>query len=635
MSENHRIQDHHYEARIFMHRVLVAAIVVLGLLGMLVARYYNLTIIHHDLYVTESEKNRVHVQSIAPTRGLIYDSKDRLLADNRPSYTLSLIIERVDDIDETLAQLRQLVKISDVDVERFSRARRKGRRPYEAVPLRYRLNEAEIARLAVNEYRLEGVEVEAQLIRFYPYGELFAHAVGYVGSINQRELDVMTEDDMLDYAGTRSIGKVGLESYYERNLLGEVGYQNVETNARGRVLRVLERKDPTPGKTLQLYLDTDLQEAAHRALSGRRGSVVAIEIATGGVLALASTPSFNPNLFVTGISHTDYNALNTSLDKPMYNRAIQGQYPPASTVKPMLALAALHYGVNDEKRSIRDPGFFQLKGHERKYRDWKKRGHGNHVDMKQAIAESCDTYFYDLAHRMGIDRIHEFGLHFGMGARTDIDIPNENGGNWPSKAWKKGRHGLPWFPGDSLNVSIGQGYTQATPLQLAEMTATIASRGVRKKPMLVRTINGELQAPVEVERFNVSQRHWDIIFDAMREVVHGRRGTGQRIRRGAKYEMAGKTGTAQVVGIKQDEEYDASKLNARHLDHALFIGFAPYDNPKIAVAVVVENGEHGSSTAAPMARKVFDAYLLDDTGKLLSNAAQGDLFAPQLAETEL
>lgn len=618
-----------------MHRVLVASVVVLGLIGMLLARYYNLTIVHHDLYVTESEKNRVHVQSIAPTRGLIYDRKGRLLADNRPSYTLSLILERVEDLDVTLAQLKQLVDISDYDLERFGRAKRKGRRPYEAVPLRYGLSEEDIARLAVNEYRLEGVEVEALLIRFYPYGELMAHAVGYVGSINQREAESMSEETARRYDGTRSIGKVGLEYQYEDQLLGRVGYQNVETNARGRVLRVLEREDPTPGSDLQLHLDADLQQAAHIALTGRRGAVVAIEIETGGVLAMASTPSYNPNLFVTGISHKDYNALNTSLDKPMYNRAIQGQYPPASTVKPMLALAGLHYGITDEKRSIRDPGFYMLEGRERKYRDWKKRGHGNRVDMKQAVAESCDTYFYDLAFRMGIDRMHDFGSHFGLGERTNIDIPNENGGNWPSKAWKQGRHGLPWFPGDSLNVSIGQGFTQATPLQMAEMTATIASRGVRKKPMLVRTVDAKVMPPVEVDHIKVSEQHWDIVFDAMREVVHGRRGTGQRIRRGAKYEMGGKTGTAQVVGIKQDEEYDASKLDARHLDHALFIGFAPLDDPKIAVAVVVENGEHGSSTAAPIARKLFDEYLLDGKGKLLTETMAAEMFRPQLAEGEL
>lgn len=634
MSDTHHLKDHHREARIFMHRVLVAAVVVLGLIGLLVARYYNLTIVHHKTYVTESEQNRVHVQSVAPTRGLIYDRKGRLLADNRPSYTLSLIVERVADVEQTLQQLREFVEISDYDVERFRRARRKGRRPYEAVPLRYQLREDEIARLAVNEYRLEGVEVQAQLIRYYPHGELTAHAVGYVGSINQREAEAMSEETLRRYDGTLSIGKVGLELQYEDQLLGQVGYQNVETNARGRVLRVLEREDPKPGQTLQLHLDADLQKTAHVALTGRRGSVVAIEIETGGVLALASTPSFNPNLFVTGISHKDYNALNLSRDKPMYNRAIQGQYPPASTVKPMLALAGLHYGVTDEKRSIRDPGFYQLEGGERKYRDWKKRGHGNRVDLKQAVAESCDTYFYDLAFRMGVDRMHEFGVHFGLGARTHIDIPNENPGNWPSKAWKKGRHGLPWFPGDSLNLSIGQGFSQATPLQLAEMTATIAARGIRKKPMLVRAIDDVTIPSEQVDHIEVSERHWDIVFDAMREVVHGRRGTGQRIRRGAKYEIAGKTGTAQVVGIKQDEEYDASKLDARHLDHALFIGFAPYDNPQIAVAVVVENGEHGSSTAAPMARKMFDAYLLDQ-GEHLTDASFGVMDSGLLAENEL
>jgi len=614
MSDAHHLKDHNREARIFSHRLFVAAVLMVGLLSILVARYYNLQIVNHKTYVTESEKNRVHVQSILPTRGLIYDRKGRLLADNRPSYTLSLILERVKDLPATLIELSKLVTITPYDFERFERVRRdrRHRRPYEAVPLRYRLNEQDIARLAVNEYRLEGVEVEAQLIRYYPHGILTAHSVGYLGSMNQREKDAMTAEQLRLYGnGERSIGKTGVEKSYEQILVGKSGFQNVETNARGRVLRVLEREDPTPGKALKLYLDADLQKTAQVALGDHRGAVVAIEVETGGVLAMISTPSFDANLFVIGISHKDYDPLNTSEDKPLFNRSIQGKYPPASTVKPMLALAGLHYGVTDETRTIIDPGFYQLAPDERKYRDWKRGGHGRKVNMLQAIAESCDTYFYDLAVRMGIDRMSEFGRHFGLGARTGIDVPNESSGNWPSKAWKKSRHGLPWFPGDSLNVSIGQGFTQTTPLQLAEMTATIAARGVRKKPMLVRAVGEQEIPPQVVDRLQVSERHWDIIFNAMREVVHGRRGTGQRIRRGAGYEMAGKTGTAQVIGIKQDEEYDASKIQRRHLDHALFIGFAPYKNPKIAVAIVVENGEHGSSTAAPIARKIFDAYLLD------------------------
>lgn len=615
MLENNLIKDRYREGRIFAVRVVLAGLLMTTLFGVLVARFYNLQITDHAQYATASDRNRVHVRSLPPVRGLIYDRKGRLLADNRPSYTLSLVLERVDDVDTTLAELQTLLPISERDFTRFNKQRRQRRRPYEPVPLKYRLNEEEIALIAVNEYRLDGVEVQAELIRHYPYEQLLAHTVGYVGRINDREQTGFDEEAVKRYSGTHTIGKIGLEKRYESDLLGQVGYQNVETNARGRVLRVLEQTLPQPGEDLHLYLDVDVQQTGFDALAGRRGAVVAIDVNTGGVLAMVSTPSYDPNLFVTGISYKDYKALNESSDLPLYNRTLQGQYPPASTVKPLLGLAGLHYGVTDMRRTIYDPGFYQLEGDDRKYRDWKKGGHGRAIGLKQAIAQSCDTYFYDLAFRMGIDKMHEFGKHFGLGARTDIDIPSERSGNWPSRPWKKGARGLPWFPGDSLNMSIGQGFTTATPLQLAEMTATLAKRGTRHKPQLVKRQGERLHEPEVVDYIEVAQVHWDSIFESMIEVVHGLRGTGQRIRRGAKYKMAGKTGTAQVVGIKQDEEYDSEALAERHRDHALFIGFAPADNPKIAVAVIVENGEHGSTAAAPIARKIFDAYLLEQGSK--------------------
>lgn len=610
MSELHHLKDHHKEARIFGRRLVLAALVILALLTVLLVRFYNLQVVNHEEYVTQSDRNRVQVQPIAPNRGLIYDRSGNLLADNRASYTLNLVKEQVDDLEQTLAILDQLLIFREGELDKFYKRLKQRRRPFEPVPLRHRLTEDEIARVAVNEYRLPGVKVDAELVRDYPLSELLAHTVGYVGRINDRELTGFDEETYRRYSGTHTIGKIGLEKYYEQELLGEVGYQYVETNARGRVLRVLERIDPVPGKNLQLYLDADVQKVAYDSLGQRRGSVVAVEVETGGVLAIASTPSFNPNLFVTGISYRDYNALNRSRDLPLFNRSIQGQYPPGSTLKPLLGLGALHHKVVDPSYAISDPGYYQLEGEERLYRDWKKGGHGHRVNLKMAIAQSCDTYYYDMAYRMGIDRMHSFGVHFGLGQRTGLDIPSERKGLWPSREWKKRVRGLPWFPGDSLNAVLGQGDVLSTPLQLAVMTAAMARKGEFIEPKMVYRVGDVEQLAVRRDHAdNVDDVHWQHIHESMEEVIHGLRGTAQGIRRGMKYRMAGKTGTAQVVGIAQDEEYDSEKLLERQRDHALFVAFAPVKEPKIAVAVIVENGEHGSSTAAPIARQVIDAYM--------------------------
>ncbi|WP_317931281.1 penicillin-binding protein 2 [Halioxenophilus sp. WMMB6] len=605
MSEHQTLKDHFREARIFRHRVLfIAAFMVLMFL-VLFGQFYNLQVLHHSNYVTQSERNRIHVRPLPPTRGLIYDRNGQLLADNRPSYTLNIIKESVDDLEQSLDLVAELIEVSDLDREKFYRRLSQRRRPYESVPLRYRLSEEEIARIAVNEYRLPGVEVEAQLVRYYPLADLYSHSVGYVGRINERELTSFTEEEYQQYAGTYTIGKIGLERQYETQLLGEVGYQNVETNARGRVLRVVDQIDPKPGENLHLYLDSEVQKAGLAAMEGRRGAIVAIEVDTGGVVAMVSSPSYNPNLFVTGISHTDYNALTQSRDLPLFNRAIQGEYPPGSTVKPMIALGGLYYQVIDPSLSMYDRGYYQLEGEERRYRDWKRGGHGQ-VNMRTAIRESCDTYYYELAFRMGIDRLHTFGSFFGLGRPTGIDIPSERSGNWPSREWKRRARGLPWFPGDTLNVGIGQGDVLATPLQLAAMTATIANRGRWVTPRLVQ------EQPVEARPSalqDVPDGQWDFIIGAMEDVVHHPRGTAHRAGVGLQFRMAGKSGTAQVVGIAQDEKYDSDKLAERHRDHALFVGFAPADDPQIAVAVIVENGEGGSSEGAPVVRKVIEAYL--------------------------
>lgn len=611
MSEARQFKDHHREARLFFGRALFAAAIILVLTGVLVVRFYSLQVTHHEDYVTQSDRNRVHVLPIPPTRGLIYDRNGELLAENRASYTLSIVHERVDDLGRTLSVLGELVDISPTDIEKFNDQLRQRRRPFDAVPLRYNLTEEEIARLAVNEYRLDGVEVHAQLVRHYTHAELFAHTIGYVGRINERELTAFNEEQHQRYAGTHSIGKNGLERSYEEELLGTVGYQNVETNARGRVLRVLESSDPKPGKDLVLHLDTQLQQQAFEALEGHRGAVVAVDVKTGGVLAAVSAPSFDANLFVTGISFKDYRELNQSRDLPLFNRFLQGQYPPGSTVKPVIAMAGLHYDIVTPSDTIYDPGFYRLPNSSRLYRDWKRRGHGTKVDLKQAIAESCDTYFYDLGHNMGIDKMHAFGYQFGMGEKTGVDVPNERRGIWPSRDWKRGARGVAWYPGDNLNVAIGQGDVLATPMQLGVMVSTLASRGAHYKPHMVASVGGEAVEPELINQVQVDDAHWDAILEAMEEVIHGARGTARRIGQDAEYHMAGKTGTAQVVAIAQGEEYDSEALSERNRDHALFVGFAPYDDPQIAVAVLVENAESGSGAAAPVARKVFDAWLLD------------------------
>lgn len=625
MSEHLQIKDHHREARIFARRAGVAGLMIVGLLLIIFLRYYKLQVIEHDDYVTRSDRNRVQVQAIPPTRGLIYDRRGRLLAENKPSYTLSIVPEQTTNLEQTLILLQALVAFDEEQLSTFRERLKNRRRPFEAVPLRYQLGEVEIARLAVNEYRLDGVEVGAELVRSYPLGELFAHSIGYVGRINEKELKAFDEESYARYSGTHTIGKLGLEKFYESELLGQVGTQHVEINARGRILRVLDYQRPKPGKNLVLYLDAQLQQVAHQALAGRRGAVAAIEVATGGVIALVSTPSFDPNLFVTGISFADYRALNESRDLPLFNRTLQGQYPPGSTLKPMLGLAGLYYKVIDSKSSVIDPGFYQLENDERFYRDWKKGGHGARVALHTAIEQSCDVFFYDLAFRTGIDRMHEFGGFFGLGQATGIDIPNERSGNWPSRAWKRAARGLPWFPGDSLNMGIGQGAVLTTPLQLAVMTATLANKGARIKPQLVRRVGGNENVVETIQPQIIKATDWQQIEAAMESVVHSLRGTGHSISANLDYRIAGKTGTAQVVGIAQGEDYDSEALAERLRDHALFIAFAPAKDPKLAVAVIVENGEK-SSSAAKIARQIFDTYLIEQQAlgdeKWLGNGGQ-------------
>ncbi|WP_341304580.1 penicillin-binding protein 2 [Pseudomonas sp. TMP25] len=614
-----RLKDHEKDGRLIRKRAVVGAVVVLLLTSVLLARMYYLQVVQFEYHTTLAENNRIHVQPIPPSRGLIYDRNGVIIADNRPSFSLTLTRERAGDWPHVLDVIVEVLELEPDDRALFERRVRQGRRPFEPVPVLFELSEEQIARVAVNQFRLPGVEVVAQLVRHYPLGEHFAHSVGYVGRINEKELKTL---DPVAYSGTHHIGKTGIERFYEDDLHGEVGYEEVETNARGRVLRVLKRTDPIPGKDIVLSLDIRLQEAAEAALAGRRGAIVAIQPQTGEVLAMVSQPSFDPNPFVTGIGFKAYADLRDSIDRPLYNRVLRGLYPPGSTIKPMVAVAGLDAGVVTPQTRVFDPGFYQLQGHSHKYRNWNRTGDG-WVDMDLAIARSNDTYFYSLAHKIGIDRLHDYMSRFGLGQRVSLDMFEETAGLMPSRDWKRARYRQPWYPGETLILGIGQGYMQTTPLQLAQATALMATRGKWIRPHLAKTIQGRVPVdpnplPDIVLR---DPKFWSIGQHGMEQVMHGPRGTARKVGDVALYRIAGKSGTAQVVAIKQGEKYDRSKVAERHLDHALFVAFAPAHDPQIAVSVMVENGESGSGVAAPVMKQVVDAWLLDENGQLKAEYA--------------
>ena len=600
------------ELRIFRVRALLAVLVVIVLTSLLVSRLGYLQIVQHDLYSTRSEKNRVRVEPLPPNRGLIYDRNGTLLAENRPTYNLTLVRERVDDLDDTLALLVDLLELPEEEIEAFQVRSRQRQRPFQPALLMSDLSEEQIARLAVNRHRLPGVEVEAQLLRYYPDAEVMAHALGYVGRINAEELQDL---DPGRYAGTHFIGKTGVERFYETELHGEAGLRKVETNARGRVLRELGRTDPVPGANLTLTLDRSLQMLAYELLDGRRGSIVAIVPNTGEILAMVSTPGFDSNQFVTGIDVASYRALQEDIDLPLFNRAIRGHYPPGSTIKPFLALAGLVEGVITPDSTINDPGFYQLPNDSRRYRNWLRWGHGR-VDMERSIAVSNNTYYYTLAHDLGIDKLHERMSNFGFGQRVAHDVQGESTGLMPSRDWKRARFNQPWYPGETLSVGLGQGYWQVTPLQLASATAALANRGHWVKPRLALRI-GEEPVPAELpdtlpDIQLANDNWWDRVYSGMEKVLSGSEGTARRTGVGLEYRMGGKSGTAQVFSLGQDQRYNAEELEERLRDHALFMAFAPIEEPKIAVSVIVENAGGGSTHAAHLARAMTDAWLLED-----------------------
>ncbi len=605
------IKDYLFESRLFMQRSIQALVFAALLLAALVGRLIYLQVVAHEHFITLSDDNRIKILPLPPNRGLIFDRNGLILADNLPSYRLEITPEQVRDMQGTLDRLAQLVNIRDVDRKRFDNLR--ARTPaFKPVPLRFHLSDEEVARFAIDRHKFPGVDIVAGLSRHYPHGPLAAHALGYVGRVDERDLQRI---DASNYSGTTHIGKVGVEKTYEDVLHGKVGFSQVETNAEGRVLRTLVRTPPVPGENLYLTLDAELQNVAEQAFGDNAGAAVVIDPNNGDVLAFVSKPTYDPNLFVNGIDTETYHALNTDPQRPLFNRALRGQYPPGSTLKPFVGLGGLEQGITSPQAHTYCPGFYQLPGKDRKYRDWKRTGHGT-VDLHSAIAESCDVYFYDLALSMGIDRLHEFLSQFGFGTPTGIDISGELGGLLPSRDWKRGARSEPWFPGETLITGIGQGFVLTTPVQLASATATLARYGHRLKPHIVASTqkydDPEL-TPLTVETvldIRVEDRHhWIDVIDAMREVVHGKRGTARKIAIDIEYDIAGKTGTAQVFGLKEEEKYDAEKLAKKLHDHSLFIAFAPVDEPTVAIAIVVEHGGSGSAVAAPIARTILDKFL--------------------------
>jgi penicillin-binding protein 2 len=627
MSVRGRIKDSWRERRLFEQRSIVVVVLIALLSSVLLGRLLWLQVVRYEHYSQLSQGNRVRVEPLPAARGIIYDRHGQVLADNQPTYQLELIPEEVPDLDAALAGL---ARIGLIDSERIDELKKlvRSRRPFESIPIRLRLDDQQIARFAVNRFRFPGIDIQTRLARNYPRGEIGVHALGYVGAISETDLQNI---DRESYAGTSTIGKLGVESAYESNLRGQKGRREQLVDVRGRPIENLQALESElvfqpsrRGQDLFLTLDLAVQNAAENAMSNRRGALIALDPNNGDVLALVSHPGFDPNLFARGLSSQEFSALNSDPDRPLFNRALRGTYPPGSTIKPLVALAGLQYGVVTAEDSHYCVGYFTLPGSSRRFRDWQRRGHGS-VNMQSAISRSCDPYFYSLADRLGVDRLHEFLGQFGLKAPSGIDVGGEKSGILPSRQWKRSAFRKPeeqvWFPGETVIFGIGQGYMTSTPLQVAQMTAILAMRGAAWRPRLVAALRdsqtGEVKdlppqaMPVVTLK---DDSYWDSAIDGMRAVMQG--GTASAAARGAKYSIAGKTGTAQVIAIAQGEEYDADKLDERLRDHAWFVAFAPIDKPQIVIAVLIENGGSGSGVAAPVARQVMDAYLLSSSPRV-------------------
>ena len=607
------LKNHQREIYYFRLRLVLSLGFVGVMLLILLLRFFYLQVIRHDYFHTLADSNRIYVVPIVPNRGLILDRNGVVMAQNYSGYTLEIAPSKVTNMDALIAELSQLAAITPKDIKRFQKLLTE-RQTLETMPIRSQLTEEEVARISAQQFRFPGVEIKARLFREYPFSDVTSHLIGYVGRINQKDIDQLEEDDVTsNYLGSDYIGKTGVEQSYEKDLHGKTGFEQVEVDAGGRAVRVLSRTAPQSGSNLMLTLDAKLQEVAEKAFGDFRGALVAIDPTNGEVLAFISKPGYDPSLFIDGIDSETWDELNNSLDTPLNNRALRGQYPPGSTIKPFMALAGLYYGTRSPTRSINDPGYYMLPGSRHQYRDWKAGGHGA-VDMFKSIVISCDTYYYGLATELGIDNMHSYLTRFGFGQKTGLDMEGETSGLLPSPEWKAKRYNQIWYPGDTVSAGIGQGYNLVTPLQLAYATAILANDGVAFQPHLVKEVRRAGSAALLTENkplfdLKIDPDHLKLVKSAM-EAVTKPGGTAAGASYGATYRLAGKTGTAQVIAIKQGEKYDAKKVSEYNRDHAWFIAFAPADKPRIALAVLAENGGHGGTTAAPIARKVMDYYLL-------------------------
>lgn len=617
MKRHVELRNHPVELHKFRFRLAISACFVLVLFLILYVRFYYLQVSQQEHYHTLAEANRISISPLVPNRGLIYDRNGRALAQNYSAYTLEVIPSKIQKLESTLDELAAIIEITATDRQRFKKLLKESKR-FNSLPIRSRLTDVEIATFAANRYRFPGIEIKARVLRQYPEKEVVSHIIGYISRINDQDLEQLERNEELNnYRGSQHIGKIGIEQSYEKQLHGITGFEEVETDAAGRSIRVLSRTPSIPGNNLILSIDFGLQEAAENAFGDRRGALVALDPNNGEVLAFVSKPGYDNNLFIGGIDQENWNLLNNSIDRPLNNRALRGVYPPGSTFKPFMALAALELGKRTPEYSMSDPGYFSLPGVERRYRDWKPGGHGR-VDLHKSLVVSCDTYYYSLANDLGIDNIHNFIGQFGLGKKTGIDIEGEVSGLLPSSAWKMSQYKQKWYAGDTISVAIGQGYNLTTPLQLAFATMIIANNGKAYLPRLVKQIQNSETGDVKdipeklLYSLNLKPKNLEIVKNALVDVTRPG-GTAAKAAINASYTFAGKTGTSQVIGIKQGERYNEKSINERHRDHAMFIAYAPAENPKIALAVLVENTGTGGSTAAPIARQVFDYYLL---GKL-------------------
>lgn len=625
------IRDHTAEANLFARRAVIALLIVAVLLTVVISNLYHLQVRQFEDYQTRSNGNRIKVLPVAPNRGLILDRNGVILAENVPVFTLDVIPEEVDDIEALLSEVRTIINISDEQIDDFN-AKLKGQRRFKPVALKTRLTEEDVAQFAVHQHRFPGIKINARLARYYPFGSALTHVVGYVARINRNDLNKLEESGQAaNYAATHDIGKLGIERFYEERLHGQVGFQQVEVNNQGRILRTLDFQPPIPGQDLVLNIDIELQMEVQRLVGERRSAIIVSEPKTGAVLAMYSNPSYDPNLFVHGISSRNYNALLNSDARPLINRTTQGQYPPASTIKPHLALVGLETGTINSETQMDDRGRYRIPNVDHVWRDWKRGGHGE-VDVIKSVEVSCDTFFYDLAFNLGIDTISTAMMEFGFGDYSGIDIHEESDANMPSRGWKRAAMNEPWYIGDTIPVGIGQGFWTATPMQINTSINMLINRGEKILPQILRGVRHNETTVLEGIKTArpiaiVKPENWDMILDSMYGTVNREHGTARTAFAGTPYISAGKTGTAQLFTVGQDEEYKEEEVALHLRDNAMYVGYAPYENPEISVTVVLENAGGGSSNAAPLSRQITDFYFrhhqFDEMGNTLTDSSIG------------